>query len=417
MAAAPSQKHSRFGTPDDGHATASSSTSETPGHWDTLHVPLYDVPQFEFSNINTADYDFYLLPVSRSQTIALSAVAHVSRTSHAEVEAESESSPGLPAVDVSAPGWSTVQEDVEEMYWDGESPQEPSGELENTLDTSRSSAGVRLSPSGHEILLQQLVETAAKFVPSRFCDSKNGQESFPQEPVDDNSSAIGNESEIDVPAADTDTSLSSFRSRERKRDIRKPRSIAQRTLRAVLSQPPPKPQVAGAGCPSQPIDLFSPSPVTALAVENVRKENVVGQIPVTMDRARTVCTSGPIVTSQATTPIKVTPVQLQNIALMHFNLAHAGSPCGTSSSNSSVATSASSILRTPGCGVSVVCDSPLGSKGGAAGLTLYPPLDSWEDICRELKALETLRRDMMSMLSQSTSARSARACAQPVQCA
>lgn len=126
--------------------------------------------------------------------------------------------------------------------------------------------------------------------------------------------------------------------------------------------------------------------------------------------------------TQTSTPGKLTSAQLQSIALMHYNLAHPTSPgngpahpctaaqahddsCASVFSKPEFTTSRSgfsndSALLTP---------SPLGPGPGYAGLSLDPPLDSWEDICSELKALEVLRRDMMTMLNQSTQARSVRA--------
>lgn len=216
--------------------------------------------------------------------------------------------------------------------------------------------------------------------------------------------------------------------RERKPDQRPPRNIAQASLRAVLNQPPP---TFGTSYTTsvQPIDLFSPSVHShqesrrlGMGVRGKGKENMMPRVAETrisgLDHARTQTQTH----GQMSTPVKLTSAHLQSIALMHYNLAHPTSPnngpvrsCTVAQTHDDSYTLAFSKPEfvTSSSGSSddstSFMPSPLGPGPGYAGLSLDPPLDSWEDICSELKALEVLRRDMMTMLNQSTQARSVRA--------
>lgn len=167
--ASSSQKQSRFGDLDARQPT-SNPTGEAPGHWQTLHVPLYDNPEFAFSSINPSDYDFYLLPLSRAKLSALMTATQATQLPLEAGPSGSEDGPCTPVNSNSSEpkGRSTTREDVEEMYWNVESQRERSMQFEPVPASSSSSGGMRLSPSGHELLLQNLVEEAAKFVPSRF---------------------------------------------------------------------------------------------------------------------------------------------------------------------------------------------------------------------------------------------------------
>ncbi|KAH8094560.1 hypothetical protein BXZ70DRAFT_908950 [Cristinia sonorae] len=294
-----SRKPSRFGTTlDDEQHTKNA-----------VHVPLYSDPNLSLDTVNSSDYTFYLVPVSPSTLESLNASA------------------------------TSEQLDSSDAYSDGPS-----------LDSSGSFKFS--SSSKHDLLLQNLVEAAAKFVPSRFSDGPSVEKKVAEDVPD-----VVVTSEQDGMAGPTINSnlhnTAPPRERTRTPSRLKPRSIAQTTLRAVLNQPPPS-----SGNSGDTDDVFS-------VVRSRKLSSGIGTSMLVRDRE-----------DQSPKPpsasgLQITPTQLRDIALLHYTL---------------------------------------DTKNDTTPCKSCPPvpLDSWDDICKELKTLEVMRRDMVTMLSQSTSARSAR---------
>lgn len=422
-----SNKHSRFGDfATSQHNIQNNTNSGNPPNLtqqppipnQMLHVPLHAGGGFVFDAIDPSDYNFYMMPVSSSTLSALNLAKHSGFAEDWRTGSVIEPN-GEPEY-VDAP--TTMSPTVESGGLDSDAS--ISGDSAKVADNPVTSA-VRKSPSGHEVLLQNLVDTVAKFVPSRFSDPPSEQ-AIQDAPCPTRTEVdhLAVKDQVDsrtvrsclytlhvFPSLTTTAFIQSFPSeapRERKAD-RKPRSLAQASLLAALNQPPPS---AGTGCP--PMDVFYSSQNRP---ENVRSNKVYPPpTPFSLTVSppvKTQTTSAGAFGSPGTpTPMKVTPVQLQQIAKLHYDLACANSnvkvtpsrasaplassPASGSGSDSSFGND-SYMLHTP---------SPPGSCGaGSEGLSKYPPLDSWEDICNELRTLEVLRRDMMTMLSQSAVAR------------
>lgn len=197
------QRRSRFGNANSHEKFASSSSHGPPSScYETqqaeaqiLHVPLYNNgPGFAFSDINLSDYIFYLLPVKPETMSALTnAVKSESGpgdlTTLSQPETGTGSSSASPCAGFSgyfdastsmSPSLnlskqSAIAVDVENMYWNDSNPGLNTSTQSLNIDAA---AGVPRFPSSHELLLQNLVESAAKFTPVRFSDvrSAGGEE-------------------------------------------------------------------------------------------------------------------------------------------------------------------------------------------------------------------------------------------------
>lgn len=151
-------------------------------HPQTLHVPLYHNSAFAFNKINPAEYSFYLLPVSPSTLNALNAALQSNDEDDLQPDRDITPQPdsgSLAHADASSlvktpiASEFSISADAGETRWGGKSSMARGSRSSGSAQTQTTDkTAVRMSPSSHEVLLQNLVENAAKFIPARFCDAQ-----------------------------------------------------------------------------------------------------------------------------------------------------------------------------------------------------------------------------------------------------